>query len=75
MATRINPADLLPQSIADPFHRALADVVEQASAGLPPRGCAVIYRALAKDFPEHSGFLLRWAARWHAWDSWQRASP
>jgi hypothetical protein len=65
--------NLLPKNIADPFQRALADVVDQASRGLPPRACAVIYRALAKDFPEHAGMLLRYASLWNSWDSWERA--
>jgi hypothetical protein len=57
------------------LQRAVSDVFHMAREGKSPAACAVVYRSLAREYPERH-WLERWAKIWEGWgDKWQELAP
>jgi len=63
MRHAIRSSAILPEVPAI-LAKSLGDVFDMAQQGSSPEQCAVVYRALAKDHPEHARMLNQWAFRW-----------
>lgn len=64
--------DISGPTLPPELRNTLREVYDMAEAGATPAACAVVYRSLARQYPEYP-WLADWASRWERAESDWRA--